>query len=319
VWLHAERVPGELIMNKSLLLASCLFAGCASEGDSQFIDGFAPPAPGSDEIQIVSPAVRAVQPGQDITLCAYIDERLASDTDIVSYKGYQSHVGGHHVILYAVERAQPANVHECNEDDMVNARYLAGTGADSPPAELPEGVVFRIPGNTQLMIQTHWINATDKAIDGQGAFNLKVTAPSPAHQLAQLFTTVTTSFTLPPGTGAASSECTVKEHMNVFMLGGHMHEWGTHVKIAHTPVAGASPNVIYDYGWSSEDVFDPPRNNYTTANPFILNVGDKIKIDCSYNNTTGSPLPFPTEMCAAFVYGYPLDKQIDCVDGNWPN
>ena len=306
-------------MNKSLLLASLLFVGCASDSESSFIDGFSPPAPKSDEIQIVSPAVRAIQPAQDITLCAYIDERVASDMDIVSYQGYQSHVGGHHVILYSVERSQAANVHECNEDDMVNARYLAGTGADSPQTELPKDVVFRIPGNTQLMIQTHWINATDKPIDGQGAFNLKVTDPKPEHKLAQLFTTVTTSFTLPVGLGSTSTECTVKEHMNAFMIGGHMHEWGTHVKISHTPVSAATPNVIYDYGWSAEDVFDPPRNNYTTDNPFILDVGDKIHIDCNYNNTTGAPLPFPSEMCVAFVYGYPLDKQIDCVDGNWGN
>lgn len=305
-------------MNKPVI-ASLLLIGCASESESPFIDGFSPPAPASDEIQIVSPAARAIQPGQDITLCAYIDERLATDTDIISYHGFQSRVGGHHVILYAVERAQPANVHECNEDDMVNARYLAGTGADSPPAELPPGVVFRIPGNTQLMIQTHWINATDKPIDGQGAFNLKVTAPKPEHELAQLFTTVTTSFTVPVGTGATSTECMVKQRMNVFMLGGHMHEWGTHVKIAHTPMASASANVIYDHGWTAEDVFDPPRNNYPTNNPFILNVGDKIRIDCDYNNTTSAPLPFPSEMCVAFAYGYPLDKQIDCVDGNWPN
>jgi hypothetical protein len=306
-------------MNK-LLLASLLFSGCASDsGDSQFIDGFSPPAPESDEVQIVAPAVRDVQPGQDITLCAYIDQRFAADTDIISYKGYQSKLGGHHVILYAVEHAQAANVHECTEDDMINSRYLAGSGADTPPAELPEGVVFRIPGNTQLMIQTHWINASDKPLDGQGAFNLRITEPKPEHKLAQLFTTVNTNFTVPVGTGSAAAECTVKEHMNVFLLGGHMHEWGTHVKIAHTPVTSTTPNVIYDYGWTAEDVFDSPRNNYTTDNPFVLNVGDKIRVDCSYNNTTGAPLPFPSEMCVAFAYGYPLDHQIDCVDGNWPN
>ena len=301
-----------------LVMGSLLLLGCASQSESPFIDGFDPPAPKDGEIQIIAPAVRDVAPGADITVCAYIDDRVATDTDIVAYNGYQSRVGGHHVILYAVQQQQAANAHECTEDDMINARYLAGSGADTPPAELPENVVFRIPANTQLMIQTHWINATDKPLDGQGAFNLEVTAPTPAHQMAQLFTIVNTSFTVPVGEGKASTECTVEQNMNVFTLGAHMHEWGTHASITHTPAAASSGTMIYDHGWTEEDVFDPPRNNYPTTQPLKLAVGDKFRIDCSYNNTTGGPLPFPSEMCVAWTYAYPMTRQIDCTDGNWP-
>ena len=300
------------------LLASSLFlVACASDGESKFIDGFDPPAPAADEIQIVAPAARAIQPGGDLTLCAYVDDRVATDTDVTAYHGYQSSIGGHHVILYSVQQQQAANVHECTEDDMINARYIAGSGADSPPAELPEGVVFRIPANTQLMIQTHWINATDVPIDGQGAFNLKVTAPRPEHQTAQLFTVVKTLFEVPVGDGyKTSTECTVEQAMNVFTMGAHMHEWGTHASITHTSSTGA--NMLYDYGWDDNDVFDPPRNNYTTNAPLRLAAGDKIKVDCAYNNTTGAPLPFPSEMCVAWHYAYPLTKEINCTDGNWP-
>lgn len=303
---------------KNFVMGSLLLVGCSSSGDSPFIDGFDPPAPADDEIQIVAPAVRDVAPGADLTLCAYIDDRVLEDTDIVAYHGYQSLVGGHHVILYSVQQQQAANVHECTEDDMLNARYLAGSGADSPPAELPENVVFRIPANTQLMVQTHWINATDKPINGQGAFNLKVTKPTPAHQTAQLFTVVNTMFEVPVGAGQkASTECTVGQAMNVFTMGAHMHEWGTHASITHTPLSGAA-NMIYDHGWSSEDVFDPPRNNYPTSQPFKLAVGDKIKVDCTYNNTTGATLPFPSEMCVAWSYAYPLTNELNCTDGNFP-
>lgn len=300
------------------VFASLLVVGCASEGASPFIDGFEPPPPADGEIQIVAPAVRDVAPGADITMCAYIDDRVASDTDIVSYHGYQSALGGHHVILYSVQQQQAANAHECTEDDMLNARYLAGSGADTPPAELPAGVVFRIPANTQLMIQTHWINATDTPLDGQGAFNLKVTAPRPEHQTAQLFTIANTSFEVPVGQGKASTECVVERDLNVFTLGAHMHEWGTHASITHTPADAPSGTMIYDHGWTEEDVFDPPRNNYPTSQPFRLKVGDKFRVDCSYNNTTGAPLQFPSEMCVAWTYAYPMTQQIDCTDGNWP-
>lgn len=302
------------------ILVSLLLVGCASDdGDGKFIDGFRPPPPGDGEIQFIAPPVRNIEPGKDITICAYLDERVASDLDIFEYHGYQSTLGAHHTILYAVQQTQAANAHECTEDDMVNSRYLGGAGADTPPAVLPEGVVFRMPGNTQLMIQTHWINASDKPIDGQGAFTLKVTDPKPEHQTAQLFTVPNTNLSLPVGVGSAFTECRVREDMNVFLLGGHMHEWGTHVKITHTPASGSGANVVYDHGWAPEDIFAPPLNNYTTANPFVLHKDDKVRVDCTYNNTTGAPLLFPSEMCVAFTYAYPMTKQIDCVDGNWPN
>ena len=302
---------------KNFWMGSLLVVGCGSSGESPFIDGFDPPAPADDELQIVAPAVRGVAPGADVTMCAYIDTRVEVDTDVVAYHGYQSVVGGHHVILYSVQQQQAANVHECTEDDMLNARYIAGSGADSPPAELPPGVVFRIPANTQLMVQTHWINATDKPIDGQGAFNLKVTSPRPEHQTAQLFTVVNTMFEVPVGNGhKASTECVVGQAMNVFTMGAHMHEWGTHASITHTSAGTAK--MIYDHGWTEEDVFDPPRNNYPTTAPFKLAAGDKIKVECTYNNTTGAPLPFPAEMCVAWQYAYPLTQEINCTDGNWP-
>jgi len=300
----------------ALLIA---LVGCASDdAGADFTPGFDPPAPHDDEIQLVAPPVHAIAPGEDLTLCSYIDYRTDRELDILDSQGFQSKTGGHHLILYAVTLQQPANTHPCTEDDMINARYLAGGGADSPPADPPEGVVFRMPADTQLMIQTHWINTSDQPIDGQGAFNLKITDPSPDHQPAQLVTVVNASFTLPLGKGAVSADCQIGEPMNVFTLGGHMHEWGRHTKIAYT--SGSAPaQVIYETNWSSEYQFNPPRNHYTPEQPFALSAGDKLRIDCEYMNDTGAPLPFPREMCVLFAYAYPLDHQIDCVDGNWPN
>jgi hypothetical protein len=302
----------------ALILGASLL-GCTAEDPAIFIDGFRPPKPAADEIQIVAPAVLGIAPGADVTLCSYVDYRTAEELDIVDYQGFQSSFGSHHVILYAVSNQQAANTHECNEDDMINARYLASGGADTPKGELPDGVVFRIPAKTQLLVQTHWINATDAPIDGQAAFNLKVTAPSPAHQTAQLVTILSTSFVLPRGKGAAVSECVVGESMKVFTLGGHMHRWGVHAKISHTPVDGAPVRVIYETDWSYEYEFNPPRNNYTTENPLVFARGDRLRIDCDYMNDSGHELPFPSEMCATFAYGYPLDREIDCVDQHWPN
>lgn len=303
-------------------ICALLLVGCGTDDvttDEPLLDGFEPPAPASDEIQIISPAVRGIAPGADVNLCSYIDRRLTEDIDILSYRGFQSSVGGHHTILYAVTLQEAANTHECNEDDMINARYLAGAGPDAPPSLLPDGVVFRIPANTQLMVNTHWINATDQPIDGQSAFNLKVSKPTPDHKLASLLTVGTTMFTLPMGPASTSAECTVEEGpFNVFTLGGHMHEWGTHAKISLTKSGQGASAMLWESDWSSEKQFNPPLNQYPTDAPLVLQAGDKLRIECDYDNDTGNPLPFPREMCVGFQYAYPMTKQLDCMDGNWP-
>ncbi|MFN0249356.1 MAG: hypothetical protein ACKV2T_20895 [Kofleriaceae bacterium] len=306
---------------RKLLAATLLLIGCGTDGGTdgvELIDGFDPPAPPEGWIQLVAPPVRDIAPGADVTMCAYVDKRIVDETDIVDYHSYQSNVGAHHTILYAVTQQEEANVHECTEDDMVNSRYLAGGGADSPGLVLPENIVFRMPANTQLMIQSHWINATDETIDGQAAFNVKTTSPQPNHQVAQLLTIGPTSFTLPVGEGAVSGECTLGETTNALMVGGHMHEWGTHGRITHTPMAAAEATVLWETAWNEEYQFNPPRSEYTPANPLVLGAGDKIHIDCEYDNDTGGVLPFPREMCFAFAYVYPMDRQIDCLNGVWP-
>lgn len=308
---------------RKLVAALLLLVGCGTDGGStgeSLIDGFDPPAPKTDEIQIISPAVFGIEPGADVNLCSYIDKRLVEELDILSYEGYQSGVGGHHTILYAVTLQEEANTHECNEDDMINARYLAGAGPDSPPSLLPPGVVFRMPANTQLMVNTHWINATDQPIDGQSAFNLKVTKPTAEHKLASLLTVGTTMFTLPTGPGSTSAECVVEDGpFNVFTLGGHMHEWGTHGSISLTRANQAASMMLWESEWDEEMQFNPPLNQYPTDAPLVLSAGDKLRIDCAYENDTGAALPFPREMCVGFQYAYPMTKQIDCMDGNWPN
>lgn len=298
-------------------LFACL-AACASNDTNSvpLIDGFDPPAPGADEIQLVIPAIHGIPPGADTTKCTYLDYRASKDLDITNYVGYQSAIGGHHTILYAVSNSQAANTHECTEDDMLNARYLAGGGADSPGAVLPQGIVIRMPKDTQLMIQTHWINATDKATDGQAAFNVAVEDSKSTNVNSQLFTVTTTTMSLPSGVAHAHASCAVKQDMNFFVMGGHAHEWGTHITLTTTP-AGGSPSVVYDTPWSKEYQFNPPRNNYTKDAPFTMHTGDTVEVDCTYNNDTGATIDFPREMCVSFGYFFPAVNEIDCVDGVW--
>src|SRR5688572_10722528 len=213
---------------RKLAIVMTLTAVSCGGGESrvELLDGFTLPPPVTGEVQLVTPIIRGIEPGADITLCTYIDFDVDHDQDIVNYAGFQSQFG-HHVILYSVGQAQAPNTHECTEEDMINGRYLGGGGADSPPQYLPDGIVLRMRAGSQLMIQTHWINTTDEIIDGQGAFNVELVDSSPDAQVADLFTNVTTDIRISPGVGtvgSARAECTLGSDMQFFLMGGHAHE-----------------------------------------------------------------------------------------------
>ena len=297
-----------------LLLAAC---GTDAPGVA-LLPGFHPPPPGPHGVQFVIPAVHDIPPGADETLCTYLDYDNGRDLDITAYTGYATAVGSHHEILYAAANHQPTGTHVCDDTDMVNARYLGGGGADSPQVPLPQGIVMRIPAHTQIMIQHHWINATDAPIDGQVAFDVTVEPSSPSNQVAQLFTNVTTKIALEPGMGSAHAQCTVGQDLKFFMIGGHAHELGTHVTMTTTP-AGGSPTTFYDTTWSAEYQFNPPRNYYTVDQPFTVHAGDQLDVDCTYDNTTGAKVSFPREMCVGWGYFFPATVEIDCVDNVWPS
>jgi hypothetical protein len=204
---------------------------------------------------------------------------------------------------------------------MYNVHYIGGGGTDATIADsmIPDGIAFRIPQGAQVMMLSHWINATAKDVPAQAAYNIGVQDPKPGVDPGDLFTVVTTNFTLPVGDDQkAHTECVVKQDFKFFMIGGHAHEWATHISITHFPVSGAESKVIYDTPWRKDLIFDTPLNMYSKAAPYEMKAGDKFSVDCTYNNTTTSPISFPTEMCVGYGYYFPATAEIDCVDGNFP-
>ncbi len=291
-------------------------AGCSSAPSQQ---GFNIPPPNANEIQVVSPQVM-IQPGANITLCSYVTVTTSSQIDVIGSNGVQS-LGGHHAIVYMGRMPKPVDTHECNEQDMLNVSYLAGIGAEGATSlsKLPDGVAFRLEANAQLMIQTHWINATNAPITGQAYINLETAPVSASRVPADLFTVVDTSFDIPAGqTGSSSSSCTLKEDKNFFFIGGHEHQWGTHLK-AEQIAPNGSATTFYEKDWQTEFEFNPPVNTYPASAPLVMKQGDAIKVTCTWDNTTNvKDLTFPTDMCVTFGFYFPGHGEIDCVDGQWP-
>ncbi len=308
----------------AIVLLSTALAACGSDVEPiEMLDGFEPPAPAAGELQFISPIVRDIPAGADSTLCTYLptDVSLDEAVDVIKARGFQSNLAGHHAILYMAERERPVDTHECTDDDMVNARFLAGAGggdAGGAYADIPDGLAYRVDAGRQLMIQSHWINTGTSPVDGQAAFNIAVQPPSDQVQLANLFNWTTTQIAIPAGElGSASSRCTVEQDLNFYLVGGHAHEHGTRVRLTHTP-AGGEATTFYDEDWVAYYAFDPPRMDLGAIDPMVIRAGDTLGVDCEYDNTTTGELAFPSEMCVGFGFYFPAVSQLDCVDGRWP-
>jgi hypothetical protein len=143
-------------------------------------------------------------------------------------------------------------------------------------------------------------------------------APSPDYLPADLFTVVTTDIEVPHGLGSAHATCTVPRDLDLIMIGPHAHEWGTRVQVQRTPAAGRGSEMLVDANWDRARVLDPPLTWYQKDAPLHLAPGDTVSVDCDYMNDTTEPLEFPREMCVGFGFYYPADRELDCVDGAFP-
>ncbi|MDB4936519.1 MAG: hypothetical protein JWP87_3491 [Labilithrix sp.] len=310
-------------------LAACTLAaiGCgsheaassSSEEDVALIDGFHPPAAGPDETRLFAPLVDEIPAGGDVTWCTYIANPFEREVDVVQSRGFQSKFG-HHAILMEVVGAEArlGDSHACTDADMTNARFLAGGSDAAAQFKIPEGVAFRIKKQSVLMIQTHWINTSQSAVVGQAVFNIAVKEPDGKRESAQLFAAYTANVTLPPrGPAHAKTSCTIKQDMSLFALGGHAHEWGTHVRL--TIDRDGKNEVLYDHEWEPHYQADPPLAYFDTKAPLRFKAGDVLHVECDYQNVSDAEVRFPREMCVGMGFYFPGTADIQCGDDHWSN
>ncbi|MBS2015072.1 MAG: hypothetical protein JST00_19430 [Deltaproteobacteria bacterium] len=310
----------------SLLLPAVMGGtACSSEeqepagggADTALIEGFHPPAPGANDLRMFAPLVQ-VEPGADVTWCDYVANPFDREVDVVQSRGYQSKFG-HHAILMEVPGSESrlGQSHECTDADMTNARFLAGGSDAAAQFKIPEGVGFRIKPGAVLMVQTHWINTTEKRATGQTIFDISAKEPIPSRQTAQLFAAFTTKVSVPPrGSSKAQASCTIEQDMKLFALGGHAHEWGSNVRL-RVSRKNQTTETLYDKPWEPTFQADPPLNYYDIAAPLELHTGDVLTVDCDYKNTTDAEIGFPREMCVGIGFYFPGTADIQCGDGFW--
>jgi hypothetical protein len=285
---------------------------------------FAPPALAPGYTRFVTPTVSDLQPGDNVEYCQWVAAASSQAKDVLAIDGAQSRTG-HHATIYATTETQFAvgESHICTTDDMLSITFvgaIGGEGTGAASSHLPDGLYFRVPAGQALMVNTHWLNATDDVVDGQAVVDLKFDKASDQRVIADLFANNGDTFEIASGqTNSYDVNCTLPQDMNIAMSGNHMHNYGASAYTELVHADGSKQMVVADPMWSPEMQFNPHYLPFSLDAPLVARAGDTYHTHCEWTNTTSKTQYFPDEMCVGFSYYFPSQGQIVCENGGWPN
>ncbi len=244
----------------------------------------------------------SLQPGDtDIYRCVRVT--IPEDMYITAIEA-EAPNGTHHTVLSiagANGTSGPDGEQNCTVGTL-GTQMLYASGVGTSPLEFPTDVGIKVAGGTQIHLNLHLYNAGDEAISGESAIWVK-SQPTPPPTLAEMVFAGPLQFTIGTGSDEVTGECTINKAYSVFALWPHMHKMATHQKIELLR-GSDEPVILHDMPYQFGE------QKYWPQDPMIqLQPQDKIRVTCSYNNTTGHQLSFgdssDDEMCFGGMYRYP--------------
>jgi hypothetical protein len=171
----------------------------------------------------------------------------------------------------------------------------------------------KLKGTDGLRIQVHYLNTTPDPLNVTATTKLtKVVDPSKITKwVGQLYFN-RVYLQVPPGSGKkVTTSCSVPQGYGPISLigaGSHMHRRGVH--FVATTSTGLKLLETNEWAEPAPVAYDPP---------VVLNAGDRVTWECTYDNTTNRTLTFGesadiNEMCIylARFYSTPNGDQIEC-------
>lgn len=234
----------------------------------------------------------------------------------------QAPTGTHHTVLSFAgsngTSGADGNDDGCNFSEIgMDMLYASGTNAGL--LEFPTDVGIKLPAGQQLHLNLHLFNATDEPISGDTAILVKG-SPTPPPQLAEMVFAGRFPFTIPKAADPAAPTpftitggCTSDKAYTLFAVWPHQHQLGTHQKVSIT--RGANTTVLHDGPYNFQE-----QNYYLQDPMFGVQVGDQIKVECTYENTTNGSVSFgessTQEMCFSGLYRFPAqnDGRFHCTN-----
>jgi hypothetical protein len=300
-----ETNPGEGSMpinRQSLRLVAQLCAYLSIAGCSAPEDPIAPPDAASGD------AIHKPPTGDDWKPFLTMDWSLppasekTTDQDFTADRDYY---------IAAIKPIDPTGTHHIvilRPGDFHDVLFVSVIG--TPALYFPAGKVLHIRAGEKITLQVHRFNGSDKAIEGRSGVAIIESQGSDAFEEVNIFTPAVTTLDLPPGQETTvKGSCTVPSDKTFFAVGPHMHQLGTHIRIAFEH--GATTQMLYDRDFSFNE---QPFLSMTP--PVQAHAGDKITVECTYFNSTPGTVHWGTsttdEMCQGMLYQFPVSSSAYC-------
>ncbi len=312
-----------------LLLIFLIMGACSAETESgSQADRAGDTA--SNDTGILDPNVRRFVSG-DLEIPGYADSMLCTfgtwtggNLGVVSFRSQQSSPMGHHAMFMRANAGsdnQPipddGTVIACDDwplDNLFQSTGEANDGGISPTGTaLPDGMAMKLADGTRWAIQSHYVNTGADPVTAIDTVLLGVVEPSQVTTWAAVYSLNNVGFNLPPGQAQTSFPCSFDHEFYVMSLMGHMHEYGTSIKVELG--VGNEIETIYEIAEWKAEYRDQPVVTTWLPGEFLVPAETVITTSCAWNNITDQSLHFPQEMCSALGVGYPSEEPIACNAG----
>jgi hypothetical protein len=280
--------------------------------DPNEIPGFTVPAHG---VQLSTPLFD-VPAGTERQHCYWF--KLPSDVDLDVVKFEVRYLkGSHHMNLFQTDKDFPDGDGDCLKgvfSPMGTNGYnlIVGSQSESMDWTLPPGVAFKLKAHRQLMLQTHYVNASTQGTpSGKGKVKVNLVAePDPSKITAHMGTVFANNVNikLPPHeTSSFTTSCAMPSDVKVAAVTGHFHSRGKTFSVNLCPDGTTAQDEIYrSRAWDEPPfkVLDPPS---------ALPKDGALQYTCEFQNSTDAPIVFGPEVeknehCNLFAYVYPWES-----------
>ncbi len=263
----------------------------------------------------------AVTPSSEREL--FVMRRVGNASDLyVTRIESRMRPGSHHLLLYTFDEkntAFPCNTRPQanvvrdirNRDGTLNILnmlpmachvYFAGAMTPEFDYRFPAGVALKLPANTTLDFNVHYVNRSPADLPGEAYANLYTTPLSQVQTVARTLNLANTDLTLPPGKRTTIMKAfPTNVRLTILGLTSHMHSMGERFEIRVRRANGAETTVYTNTDWEH-----PGFVNFAT--PLVLDPGDALVSVVTWNNVTSRTITFglasTDEMDIIFGYAY---------------
>ncbi len=234
---------------------------------------------------------------------------------VVDYSFSQALPYGHHAqLMYTHTPA--AELPDGSIVDCTNGGIDATPlfqGARTGTQMLPDGMALFLGQGTRWIIQSHYINNTDRTLQVNDVVVLDYVPEEDVESWGASWNFGDAEVEIPPGDQVVSFDCAWPVDFHLLSLSPHMHENGTALWVER--LDGEVGAEIYRKDpWDSRYRDDPPVQSFEVG-ALSMAAGDRFRVHCAYYNPTEQSLKFPEEMCGIYGLGYSSRDPVNCTIG----